>query len=80
METNVKKVVIDFHDQHVPVYCQDDRRGTIETLKAVLEKKLVSGRQLVRRFLSHLDSVEIEGSEAILYSKRERGTLALSLY
>ncbi|MBW5447188.1 3-dehydroquinate dehydratase [Cohnella sp. CFH 77786] len=80
MDKPVKKVIIEFHDNVIPVYCMDDRRGTIDALKEVLERKWKTGRQLVQRFLSHLDSVEIEGSEAILYSKRERGTLALSLY
>lgn len=80
MDSTVKKVYIDFHDHQIPVYWKDERRGVIDMLVKVLERKMVSGRELVQRFLSHLDSIEIEGSEAILYSTRERGTLALSLY
>jgi len=80
MESSVKKVYIDFHDHQVPVYWKDERRGVIDMLVKVLEQKLVNGRELVQRFLTNLDSIEIEGSEAILYSTRERGTLALSLY
>jgi len=80
MDSNIKKVYIDFREHQIPVYWKDERRGVIDTLVKVLERKLVSGRELVQRFLSNLDSIEIEGSEAILYSTRERGTLALSLY
>lgn len=80
MKTGVKKVMIEFHDHRIPVYYDNERRGTIELLVEVLERKWKSGRRLVQQFLSHLDSIEIEGTEAILYSKKESGTLALSLY
>lgn len=80
MKPGVKKVIIDFQDHQIPVYWTDERRGTIDLLIKVLERKLESGRDLVKRFLASIDSIEIEGSEAILYSSRESGTLALSLY
>jgi len=80
MESNIKKVYIEFHDHQIPVYWKEERRGVIDMLVKVLERKLEGGRELVQRFLNNLDSIEIEGSEAILYSTRERGTLALSLY
>ncbi|WP_276358309.1 3-dehydroquinate dehydratase [Cohnella caldifontis] len=80
MKADVKKVMIEFHDNRIPVYYNNERRGTIELLVQVLEKKWRSGRRLVQQFLSDLDSVEIEGTEAILYSARGNGTLALSLY
>ncbi|TJY39843.1 3-dehydroquinate dehydratase [Cohnella pontilimi] len=80
MKTELKKVIIEFHENQIPVYCKDDRRKVIDMLLEVLERKLATGRRTVQRFLATLDSVEIEGSEAILYSTRERGTLALSLY
>jgi hypothetical protein len=80
MKTDVKKVIIQFRDKRIPVYCQDDRRKMIDMLLEVLERKWITGRRSVQKFLRTLDSVEIEGSEAILYSTRERGILALSLY
>jgi hypothetical protein len=80
MKTEVKKVMIEFRDNRIPVYYNNERRGMIELLVKVLEKKWKSGRRLVQQFLSELDSVEIEGTEAILYSARGNGTLALSLY
>ncbi len=50
-------------------------------LTSILEQKMKSGKKTVqKKFIRSLDSVEIEGSEAILYSKREWDTLALSLY
>jgi hypothetical protein len=80
MKADVKKVIIQFHENQIPVYCKDDKRKMIDMLMEVLERKLMTGKRTVQKFLSTLDSVEIEGSEAILYSTRERGTLALSLY
>jgi hypothetical protein len=80
MKTQVKKVIIQFHDNRIPVYITDDKRRMIDILLEVLERKMISGKRSVRRYLNTLDSVEIEGSEAILYSTSERGTLALSLY
>lgn len=34
-----KKLIIDFHDNRIPVYCMDDRHGTIDVLLEVLERK-----------------------------------------
>jgi hypothetical protein len=80
MNTDVKKVIIQFRDSGLPVYCKDDNRRKIDILQEVLERKLINGKRSVQKYLATLDSVEIEGSEAILYSTSERGTLALSLY
>jgi hypothetical protein len=80
MKKDVQKVFIQFRDHEIPVYFKDDRRKMLDTLREVLERKWNHGRQSVKKFLRTLDSVEIEGSEAILYSVSERGTLALSLY
>lgn len=79
MRPKVKKVIV-FHNRRIPVYCADDRQAAIRQLLDVLERKKISGRKLVRNFLSDLDRIEIEGSEAMLFSKRDGGPLALSLY
>lgn len=80
MKADEHKIMIEFQDHRIPVYYTENKSKAVAVLASVLERKWKSGRGLVQRFLRTLDSVEIEGSEAILYSTRERETLAISLY
>jgi len=75
------KVIIAFRGREIPVYLEKaQHKKAIHKLAEILQQKLLSSKQLVRRFLDTLDSIEIIGGDAILYSKSGADTLALSLY
>ncbi|MNJ69800.1 hypothetical protein [Paenibacillus bouchesdurhonensis] len=78
------KILINFQDNLVPVYFNVDSKQPIQrTLKLLtnaLENKFNNGKQALKKCLNSLISIEIEGSEAILHSKSEYDSLALSLY
>jgi hypothetical protein len=52
----------------------------LKLLTSALEYKYYNGKQALQKCLNSLISIEIEGSEAILHSKSEFDSLALSLY
>lgn len=78
------KILINFQNNLVPVYFNVDSKQPIQrTLKLLtnaLENKFNNGKQALKKCLNSLISIEIEGSEAILHSKSEYDSLALSLY
>ncbi|WP_435921138.1 hypothetical protein [Paenibacillus sp. DYY-L-2] len=78
------RILITFQNSQVPVYFNTDTKQpvqrTLKLLTSALENKLMYGKQALKKCLSSLISIEIEGSEAILHSKSEFDTLALSLY
>ncbi|MCG7406699.1 3-dehydroquinate dehydratase [Paenibacillus sp. ACRRX] len=77
----MKTVYIDFQDRKIPVFCTTvSHKNTFSLLKDALNRKLNSGKRAIKTCLETLISIEIVGSEAILHSRRENDTLALSLY
>lgn len=78
------RILITFQNSQVPVYFNTDTKQpvqrTLKLLTSALENKLNNGKQALKKCLSSLISIEIEGSEAILHSKSEFDSLALSLY
>ena len=78
------KIVINFENKLVPVYFSTENKQpvqrTLKLLTSALEHKIRNGKHALQKCLSSLISIEIEGSEAILHSRSELDTLALSLY
>ncbi|GIO87283.1 hypothetical protein J25TS5_42150 [Paenibacillus faecis] len=78
------RIIITFQDNQVPVYFNTDTKQpvqrTLKLLTSALENKFRNGKQALKKCLNSLISIEIEGSEAILHSKSEFDSLALSLY
>ncbi|MFC5988369.1 hypothetical protein [Marinicrinis lubricantis] len=76
------RTVITFQNRLIPVYFSEHHQPhkTLKVLKNILDTKWVYGKSALKKCLSSLISIEIEGSEAILHSKQESDTLALSLY
>ncbi|MBP2001005.1 hypothetical protein J2Z69_002048 [Paenibacillus shirakamiensis] len=78
------KILIQFQNHLVPVYFAVDTKQpiqrTLKLLTSALEKKFTSGKRALKKCLTSLISIEIDGSEAILHSKSEFDSLALSLY
>ncbi|UHA73044.1 3-dehydroquinate dehydratase [Paenibacillus sp. 481] len=72
---------IEFQNKRIPVFCTNiSHKNTFTLLKDALNRKVSSGKRAIRTCLETLISIEIVGSEAILHSRRETDTLALSLY
>lgn len=77
----MKTVYIEFQQRKIPVYCTNiSHKHTFPLLMNALNHKMNTGKRAIRTCLETLISIEIIGSEAILHSKRETDTLALSLY
>nr|WP_237690775.1 hypothetical protein [Paenibacillus caui] len=78
------KIVINFQNKLVPVYFNTENKQpvqrTLKLLTSALDNKIRNGKQALQKCLNSLISIEIEGSEAILHSKSEFDSLALSLY
>ncbi|MDQ0090487.1 hypothetical protein J2T12_003910 [Paenibacillus anaericanus] len=78
------RILINFQNSLVPVYFNIDNKQpiqrTLKLLTSALENKFRNGKQALQKCLNSLISIEIEGSEAILHSKSEFDSLALSLY
>lgn len=78
------RILITFQNNQVPVYFNTDTKQpvqrTLKLLTSALETKFRTGKQALKKCLNSLISIEIEGSEAILHSKSEFDSLALSLY
>ncbi|BFH63744.1 MULTISPECIES: hypothetical protein [Paenibacillus] len=78
------RMLINFQNKLVPVYFTTENKQSIQKilklLSGTLENKIQNGKRALKQCLSSLISIEIEGSEAILHSKSENDTLALSLY
>lgn len=78
------RILIKFQNTTVPVYFAAESKQpiqrTLRLLTSALEKKFTTGKRALKKCLTSLISIEIEGSEAILHSKSEFDSLALSLY
>ncbi|MGN7356131.1 hypothetical protein ACTHPF_02110 [Paenibacillus sp. SAF-054] len=78
------RMLISFQNQLVPVYFTTENKQSVQKimklLSGTLENKIQYGKRALKKCLNSLISIEIEGSEAILHSKSENDTLALSLY
>ncbi|MCJ8010719.1 hypothetical protein MUG84_03040 [Paenibacillus sp. KQZ6P-2] len=78
------KMLISFQNKMVPVYFTNENKQSVQKilklLSGTLENKIQNGKRALKKCLDSLISIEIEGSEAILHSKSENDTLALSLY
>ncbi|CAM2885195.1 hypothetical protein PASE110613_05920 [Paenibacillus sediminis] len=78
------RMIINFQNRPVPVYFDNDNKQStqkiLKLLSSALEHKFQYGKNALKKCLNSLISIEIEGSEAILHSKSENDTLALSLY
>lgn len=77
----MKTVFIDFQERKIPVFCTNiSHKNTFTLLMEALNTKVHTGKKAIKTCLESLISIEIIGSEAILHSKREMDSLALSLY
>ncbi|GAB6989030.1 hypothetical protein [Paenibacillus pini] len=78
------RMLISFQNKLVPVYFTTDSKQPVQKilklLSGTLDNKIQTGKRAIQKCLNSLISIEIEGSEAILHSKSEYDTLALSLY
>lgn len=77
-------MLINFQNKLVPVYFSSENKQpvqkTLRLLSHTLELKIQNGKRALKKCLDSLISIEIVGSEAILHSKSEDDSLALSLY
>jgi hypothetical protein len=73
-----------FQNRPVPVYFTTDSKQPVQKvlklLTSALDNKIRNGKKALKKCLNSLISIEIEGSEAILHSKSENDSLALSLF
>lgn len=78
------KTLIMFQNKPVPVYFTTENKQPVQKvlklLTSALENKILNGKKALQKCLNSLISIEIEGSEAILHSKSENDSLALSLF
>ena len=74
------KTMLLFQNKTIPVYLTATNRQAIDKLSTVLNRKLTTGKNALKKCISSLISVEIIGSEATLHSLYERDTLTISLY
>ncbi|EPY07594.1 3-dehydroquinate dehydratase [Paenibacillus sp. E194] len=77
----MKTVYIEFQQRKIPVFCTNmSHKNTFSLLMDALNRKMNNGKRAIKTCLETLISIEIIGSEAILHSRREMDTVALSLY
>ncbi|MCR8645014.1 hypothetical protein NV379_20375 [Paenibacillus sp. N1-5-1-14] len=77
------KTLISFQNKMIPVYISptvQTKSNALPILIATLNKKITSGKRALQTCLKSLISIEIVGSEAILHTRREIDSLAISLY
>lgn len=78
------KALIMFQNKPVPVYFTAENKQPVQKvlklLTSALDNKIRNGKKALQKCLNSLISIEIEGSEAILHSKSENDSLALSLF
>ena len=78
------KTLIMFQNKPVPVYFTTENKQPVQKvlklLTSALDHKIQNGKKALKKCLNSLISIEIEGSEAILHSKSENDSLALSLF
>ncbi|WP_106765962.1 hypothetical protein [Paenibacillus faecalis] len=78
------KTLIMFQNKAVPVYFTTENKQSVnkvlKLLTNALDHKIRNGKKALQKCLNSLISIEIVGSEAILHSKSENDSLALSLF
>lgn len=74
------KQLINFQNKTIPVFYTSMNKKTLTALMTALDTKMKSGKKAIKQCLESLISIEIIGCEAILHSKRESDSLALSLF
>jgi len=78
------RTLITFQDKSIPVYFNQENKQpvqkTLRLLSSALEHKISNGKRALQKCLHSLISIEIVGGEAILHSRSENDSLALSLY
>ncbi|MFD1956245.1 3-dehydroquinate dehydratase [Paenibacillus thailandensis] len=75
------RTLILFQNKTIPVYItESNNKKAVEKLSIVLNRKLETGKNALKKCLKSLISVEITGSEATLHSYNEKDTLTISLY
>ena len=74
------KTMLLFQNKYIPVYLTVTNKQAIDKLAAVLNRKLSTGKNALKKCIATLISVEIIGSEATLHSYYERDTLTISIY
>ncbi|MFD0619437.1 3-dehydroquinate dehydratase [Paenibacillus sp. GCM10027629] len=74
------KQLINFQNKTIPVFYTSMNKKTLTALLTALDSKMKNGKKAIKKCLDTLISIEIIGCEAILHSKRESDTLALSLF
>ncbi|WP_409346321.1 3-dehydroquinate dehydratase [Paenibacillus sp. MBLB4367] len=77
------QTIISFRNKKIPVYytSTDRKKKTdVSYLLRLLDNKVENGKRAVKACIESLISIEIIGCEAILHTRREEDTLALSLY
>jgi len=74
------RTMLVFQNKTIPVYLTDTNKQAIDKLSTVLNRKLETGKNALKKCIMSLISVEIVGSEATLHSYYERDTLTISLY
>lgn len=74
------RTMLSFQNKSIPVYLTDTNKQAMEKLAAILNRKLETGKNALKKCISTLISIEVVGSEATLHSYYERDTLTISLY
>ena len=74
------RTTLTFQNKLIPVYLTDTNKQALDKLTSVLNRKLITGKNALKKCIHTLISVEIVGSEATLHSYYERDTLTISLY
>lgn len=74
------RTMLVFQNKTIPVYLTDTNKQAVDKLSTVLNRKLTTGKNALKKCIMSLISVEIVGSEATLHSYCERDTLTISLY
>ena len=75
------KTFIEIKEKKVPVYSDEAQsKKKVKLLARILNTKLQSGRDAIKKALDCVISIEIIDSDAILHTFDERDSIALSLY
>jgi hypothetical protein len=74
------KLLIVVQDRNIPVYFTKFSDKALTLLTQTINRKLGTGKRVVKQCLDTLISIEVVENEAILHALNERDSVALSLY
>lgn len=74
------RTLLVFQNRSIPVYIDENNKKALDKLGAILNRKLETGKNALKKCIQSLISVEISGSEATLHATNEKDTLVISLY